>query len=157
MDRIVIEFPEHQIIIHAQLLVKKAPITCQAFWEILHIPLETTCRHAMYTGRELSVQLPASRAGSTSLHQVVPENLTCYPAPGELLYTFMPSYAWEGLPDPIYDLGIFYGHHCRTFFPMGWVAGNSFAVVDQEDLPKLAQMGNKAITEGIQRLRIRRA
>lgn len=157
MKRIEIFFPDHNVRIYAQLLSEKAPVTCNAFWDILDTQIETTARHAMYTGKELSVQLPDTRASETPLHHVVPENLTCFPAPGELLYTFMPAYAWEGIPKPIYDLGIFYGNNCRTFFPMGWLAGNRFAQVEPDDLEKLVLMGNKAITEGIQKMIIRKA
>jgi hypothetical protein len=151
-----ISFPKHDVVIRAGLLSEQAPATCQAFWELIREPLALTCRHAMYTGKEMSVQLPADKCSSTPLHQAAPENLTCFPAAGDLLYTFMPAYAWNGIPVPIYDLGLFYGRDCRTFFPMGWVPGNRFAVVESRDVEDFSRMGQKTSTDGQQTLIIER-
>lgn len=157
MKSFKIIFPEHDVVIRAHLLEEKAPKTCEAFWEVIKEPLETSGKHAMYTGKEISVQLPAERSFSTALHEVKPENISCYPLPGELLYTFMPAYAWGGMPNAIYDLGCFYGPDARTFFPMGWLPGNRFATVENDDLGVFEQMGVKANNEGIQKIRIERA
>lgn len=156
MKAFKLTFPEHGVSIRATLLEDKAPKTCQAFWDIIQEPLETNGRHAMYTGKEISVQLPGERAASTDLHEVPPENITCFPLPGELLYTFMPPYAWGGNPQAIYDLGCFYGPDARTFFPMGWIAGNRFAKVWDEDFETFGEMGSKANIEGVQQIVIER-
>lgn len=156
-NQIKLSFPHHQIEIWADLLTEKAPITCKAIWEILETPLQVSCKHAMYTGKELSIQLPQERCDTTPLHEVAPENQTCFPAVGDLLFTYMPPYAWNGIPAPIYDLGCFYGQDCRTFFPMGWVPGNRFAAIRQEDLETFALMGAKAIQEGQQTIILQRA
>jgi hypothetical protein len=151
-----ISIPQHQIKVIAGLLTDQAPVTSKAFWELIEQPITLSGKHAMYTGKEISTQLPLEQASSTQLHQVVPENLTCFPAAGDLLYTFMPAYAWNGIPYPIYDLGCFYGRDARTFFPMGWVPGNRFAVVRPADLEAFALMGQKTLLEGQQTLVIER-
>ncbi|MCF6138416.1 DUF3830 family protein [Pseudalkalibacillus berkeleyi] len=150
MRTFIIEFPKDNVVVRANLLDEKAPQTCEAFWNIIEVPLETSGKHAMYTGKEISVQFPQERCGSTALHEVRPENQTCFPQPGELLFTYVGAYAWEGMPKPIYDVGCFYGPDARTFFPMGWLPGNKFAKVWDEDLEKFAEMGTKASNEGIQ-------
>mgnify|MGYP005748836529 CR=1 FL=1 len=156
MKRFSIEFPDHDITIEAKLLEERAPKTCEAFWGIIEKPLHLTGKHAMYTGPEISVQLPKELCESTNLEKFPPENQTCFPSPGDLLFTFVPEFAWKGIPQAVYDLGCFYGPEARTLFPMGWLAGNRFATVEYKDLEKIAQIGSKVLLEGQQKLTIRR-
>ncbi len=156
MRTFIMEFPNDNIEIRATLLDDKAPNTCKAFWDVIETPLETSGKHAMYTGKEISVQFPAALCEKTDLHEVRPENQTCFPQPGELLFTYVGAYAWGGMPKAIYDVGCFYGPDARTFFPMGWLPGNRFAKVWEEDLEKFAEMGAKTGNEGIQAMNFRR-
>lgn len=156
MTKIEIEFPDSQIVIRAQLEEVKAPVTTESIKKILSKgPIETVGKHAMYTGKEISVQFPEDRCNGSGLTGDVKENLTCFPQPGDLLFTYMPAYAWGGVPSQIFDIGIFYGKDARTFFPMGWLPGNLFATVVPEDLEKLAELGSKVHLNGQQHLIIR--
>lgn len=153
MNSFKIEFPEHDMTLQVELFADKTPTTASNFLKLLEKgPLEVTGKHAMYTGKEISIQLSRELCENTSLHDPPKENLTCFPQPGDILFTFMPEYAWGGVPSPIYDIGLFYGRDARTFFPMGWLPGNLFARVREADLQKLGVLGEKTHTEGAQRI-----
>jgi len=157
MTKIEIEFPEHQISLRAELLEEQAPKTTESILKILSKePVKTTGKHAMYTGKEISVQFSEEICEGSGLSGEVKENLTCFPQPGDLLFTYMPAYAWGGVPSQIFDLGIFYGRDARTFFPMGWLPGNLFAKVIPEDLEKLARIGSETLLHGQQKIVIRK-
>lgn len=157
MKYFVIEFPDFQKSIKFDLLGDKAPETCRAFWEVIAEPVEIMCRHAMYTGKEISAQLPPEGHVKGLLYDPKPENLTCFPLPGDILFTFMPEYAFGGAPAPIFDIGIFYGRDARTFFPMGWVPGHLMAQAQsKEELEQLEEVGRRIHLEGQQRMIIRR-
>ncbi len=61
------------------------------------------------------------------------------------------------MPEPIYDLGVFYGRDSRLLLPVGWVPGNRFAQVEGDDLVALADVAARAQTEGKKQLILRRA
>lgn len=152
MRKFSVEFPERDVMIHFQLLEEKAPQTCAAFWDALSERVETMGKHAMYTGREISVQLDPKIHSDGTLANLPQENLTCFPLPGDILFTYMPKHAFGGLPFEIFDIGIFYGRDARTFFPMGWVPGNLFAQVLPEDAQKLAEIGQYISLHGQQKV-----
>ncbi|MFD1031698.1 DUF3830 family protein [Metaplanococcus flavidus] len=157
MNYFVIEFPDFNESIQFDLLTDKAPNTCRAFWEVIDEPVEIIVKHAMYTGKEISAQLPPEGKAKDELYNPKPENLTCFPLPGDILFTFMPEYAFGGAPVPIFDIGIFYGRDARTFFPMGWLPGHLMAQVHSaEELVRLQTIGQKVHSEGQQRMIIRR-
>ncbi|MFA9557711.1 DUF3830 family protein [Evansella sp. AB-rgal1] len=157
MKYFLIEFPEEGKEFKVELLTEKAPKTCEAFWEAISEPVEVFGKHAMYTGKEVSVQLPPNDKNKGLLYNAAPENLTCFPLPGELLFTFMPEHAFGGIPVPIYDVGIFYGRDARTFFPMGWLPGNLFAqLTSEEDKKELAEIGKNINVNGQQKIIFRR-
>jgi hypothetical protein len=148
-----IRFVESDVTLKARILEEKAPTTAQAFADLLQTSaIETTGKHAMYTGKEVSIQLPKRSCESTLLHEPPKENLTCFPQPGDILYTFMPAYAWGGIPQPIYDFGLFYGKEARTFFPAGWLPGNLFARIIDEDLEELEEIGRVIHLKGQQNI-----
>ncbi|MBE4908529.1 DUF3830 family protein [Bacillus luteolus] len=149
-----INFIDIDVSIRARLLSEKAPATTEAFLKLLKNPIPSTGKHAMYTGKEISIQLPVKSCEGTELHDPAKENLTCFPQPGDILFTFMPAYAWGGVPTPIYDFGLFYGRDARTFFPAGWLPGNLFARVLDEDMEELEEIGKLIHTKGQQRLRL---
>jgi|SRR5699024_2610258 len=158
MSDFKIIFPDAEVEVKAVLLNDKAPRTCEGFWKALAGLVETSGNHAMYTGREISVQLPGDVCKNGALHEVPKENLTCFPLPGDLLFTFMPKHAFGGLPFPIYDVGLFYGRDARTFFPMGWLPGNHFAMVSNEnERLKLEKVGGIINEEGRQRVVFKRS
>ncbi|MHB8619232.1 MAG: DUF3830 family protein [Chloroflexota bacterium] len=142
-SRFSITFLAEQIACVAELLPDLAPATCREF--LAALPLRLTGVHAMFTGREISLQLP--NAGP-----VPPENQTCFPLPGDLLWTSVPPYVWNGIPRPIQDVGIFYGRDCRTLMPIGWVPGNRFAAI-VENLAPFAEVCARCQREGAKELR----
>ncbi|WP_407270130.1 DUF3830 family protein [Radiobacillus sp. PE A8.2] len=157
MSHFLIVFPEVNIEVKVKLLFDKAPKTCEGFWDAIKEPIHTSGKHAMYTGREISVQIAPSDKEVSLLHDPAKENLTCFPLPGDILFTFMPEFSFSGLPFPIYDVGLFYGRDARTFFPMGWLPGNLFAQVDGEaELEKLAKMGQDINNNGQQKIIFKR-
>lgn len=158
MKQFIVEFPEGNHVVKYDLLFDKAPETCEAFWKVIEEPVEITVKHAMYTGKEISAQLPTNEKVKELLYKPNPENLTCFPLPGDVLFTFMPEYAFGGAPVPIYDIGLFYGRDARTFFPMGLAAGHLMAQVSsQEDLEILQAVGQEISKNGQQTMVIRRA
>jgi len=157
MKEFLIIFPDQNIEIKAYLMSEKAPITCDGFWEAIKNPIEILGQHAMYTGREISTQLPESLCDKGLLDNPTSENLTCFPLPGELLFMFMSKYSFEGNPFPIYDIGIFYGRNARTFFPMGWLPGNLFArVANEHEQYKLLEIGQYINCYGQQKVIFKR-
>lgn len=157
MSYFFIVFPDANVEIKIKLLFDKAPKTCEGFWEAIKSPIETSGKHAMYTGKEVSVQLTPDSQKGTLLDDPAKENLTCFPLPGDILFTFMPEYSFGGLPFPIFDVGIFYGRDARTFFPMGWLPGNLFAqVADEKELRKLAEVGQDFNVNGQQKVIFKR-
>lgn len=152
MPDLIIYFPKADIRVRAEWLPEKAPKTTEELMRVLADPYRTSGKHAIYTGKEISVQLAESLFPDSALKEHVKENLTCFPQPGDLLFTYMPKFAWDGIPSQIFDIGIFYGNNARTFFPMGWLPGNLFAKVVREDLEKLAKVGQSILLEGQQEI-----
>lgn len=153
-----LDFFEEGIRVRARLLTRLAPVTCEAMWRLAGLEPALTGVHASFTGRELSVRVPtdvAERAGG--LDALPPENQTILPLPGDLVWAYLPPYAWSGVPEPIYDLGVFYGRDSRLLLPVGWVPGNRFAQVEGDDLVALADVAARAQTEGKKQLILRRA
>ncbi|WP_423410465.1 DUF3830 family protein [Heyndrickxia sp. MSNUG] len=157
MSTFSITFVDSDVTLRAKLLTDRAPATSIAFDSIIkNGVIETSGKHAMYTGKEVSIQLPTDQCEQTPLHDPVKENLTCFPQPGDILFTFMPAYSWGGLPSAIYDFGLFYGKECRTFFPAGWIPGNLFARIVDEDLEELEEMGRIIHLKGQQNILIKK-
>jgi len=155
---IELDFYQEGVRVRARLLTELAPATCEAIWRLAGLQPTLTGVHAAFTGRELSVRIPkdiAAQAGG--LEALPPENQTVLPLPGDLVWAYLPPYAWGGVPEPIYDLGIFYGRDSRLFLPVGWVPGNRFAQVDSDDLAALADVASRAQVEGKKMLILRRA
>ena len=154
MREIRFEFVESGISAAAALLEDKAPRTCAALWEQLAEPLELTGTHAMWTGPEVSMQIPPGLARA-ELSELPPENLTVFPQAGALLWAYMPAYAFGGHPAQIFDIGLFYGPQGRLFLPMGWVPCNHFAQL-QGDWNAFQDACRRTRTEGAQLLRLER-
>ncbi|AZI45003.1 DUF3830 family protein (plasmid) [Deinococcus psychrotolerans] len=134
--------------LHAQLDPQLAPETCAAFSEALRTPVTIRTRHAMFTGPEMSMQLPAAQY--PQLLQVPQEAAVIMPVEGQVLFTSLPARVWPGSSEPILDLGIFYGPYGRTFFPSGWLPGNAFAHIAAEHFPLMKQIGRSLIESGAQ-------
>jgi len=152
--RVLIEFPDEKVTAIAKLLVDEAPKTCAAIWSALEAPMITTAVHAMYTGHEISLQVP-NESQRFDPGAVPKENLSAFPIPGDLLWSYVPAYVWPGTTNPILDIGIFYGRENRTFFPIGWFPGNRFGQIE-ENLGGLAEVCKRLLYEGAKQIRITR-
>lgn len=138
----------------ARLLEQQAPATSRALWKQLKNPLELKGTHAMWTGPEISLQIPAQQAIS-ELSEIPPENLTIFPQPGWLVWAFMQRHAFGGRPEPLYDIGIFYGPMGRIFLPVGWVPCNHFALL-QDDWNAFGEACRRTLSEGSRVFRFER-
>ncbi|MBB6097084.1 hypothetical protein HNR42_000498 [Deinobacterium chartae] len=133
-------------VLRADLDPANAPRTCEALTGALVEPVRIRVKHAMFTGPEMSMQLPHDRYAH--LLEVPQEAATILPQPGQVLFTPLPAYVWPGARTPILDLGLYYGPHARTFFPVGWLPGNAFARVRPEDFEAMRRIGAGLLDTG---------
>jgi hypothetical protein len=155
MKRIRITFVEEKVSAVAELLDGQAPETCRCIWELLAAPFENLAVHAMWTGRELSLGIPADCFANDEGLKVPPENQTVIPIPGDLIWNAYPPYQWQGNPKPVYDFGIFYGRDSRLLLPVGWRPSNRFGQIT-ENLEEFAKMAARVQLEGRKKLRVER-
>ena len=115
----------------AALLEDKAPANAAFLWRYLEVPRVVPSIHAMWTGPEISCPIPSGHLGEEPA--LPPENATLHPQPGDVVLAYVPARMWGGNPDPIFDIGLFYGPGARMLFPIGWLAGSVVAQVAPED------------------------
>ncbi len=126
--------------VRAVLLDDKAPANAAFLWAWAEAPRPVPAIHAMWTGPEISCPIPpAQLAGQGWATALPPENATLHPQPGDVVLAYVPARMWGGNPDPIFDVGLFYGPGARMFFPIGWLAGSVVAQVRPEDRAALAE------------------
>ncbi len=139
--------------LRAQLDAHLAPQTCAALQDALRSPVAVRVRHAMFTGPEMSMQLPPDRYAP--LLEVPQEAAVIMPTVGQVLFTVLPARVWPGSAGAILDLGIYYGPYGRTFFPSGWLPGNAFAHIVPDDHERMAQLGRSLLERGAQDVTLR--
>ena len=121
------------------LLEQHAPESSAFLWELLAFEREMPAIHAMWTGPEISCPIPTAMIDpKRNATPLAPENATVTPQAGDLVLAYVPAWMWGGNPEPVFDLGFFYGPGGRMLFPIGWLAGNVVARVDPQELPALA-------------------
>jgi hypothetical protein len=119
----------------ARLEEEAAPQTVAAFRRLL--PLESQIIHARWSGEACWIPFGELDAG------VGPENATCYPAPGELLF----------YPGGISETEILFPYGPTSFASKaGPLAGNHFATV-LEGAEELPELGRTTLWEGAQPIR----
>ena len=119
----------------AKLLADRAPNTCAAFTALL--PYRQRLIHARWSGEACWIPFGELDAG------VGPENATCYPAPGEILF----------YPGGISETEILFPYGPTSFASKaGPLAGNHFATV-LEGTEQLPELGRTALWEGAQPIR----
>jgi hypothetical protein len=124
----------------ADLLPGKAPENVDFLLRYLESPRVVPGLHAMWTGPEISCPIPSAHlVGADYAHALPPENATLHPQPGDVVLSYVPARMWGGSPDPIFDIGLFYGPGARMLFPIGWLAGSVVAQVRAEDRAALAE------------------
>ena len=111
-------------------------------------PVTVRVRHAMFTGPEMSMQLPPEPYAA--LLGVPQEAAVIMPVVGQVLFTVLPTHVWPGSTAPIIDLGVYYGPYGRTFFPSGWLPGNAFATVIPDDHDAMRRTGRALLDTGAQ-------
>src|SRR5512132_1211332 len=120
----------------ARLEDELAPATVAAFRRLL--PLESRIIHARWSGESCWIPFGELEVGFG------PENATCYPAPGQLLF----------YPGGVSETEILFPYGPTAFASKaGLLAGNHFATV-VEGTDRLAELGRKALWEGAQPMRI---
>ena len=125
--------------IKAPLLSGKAPENAAFFWDYLAEERTVGGMHAMWTGPEISCPIPADHLeGARYAKPLPPENATLNPQPGDIVLSYVPERMWGGSPNPIFDIGLFYGPGARLLFPIGWLAGSVVAKVPAADLEGFA-------------------
>jgi hypothetical protein len=119
----------------ARLEEEAAPQTVAAFRRLL--PLESRIIHARWSGEACWIPFGELDAG------IRPENATCYPAPGEILF----------YPGGISETEILFPYGPTSFASKaGPLAGNHFATV-LEGTEQLPELGRTALWEGAQPIR----
>lgn len=140
MTRLRIRSAASGLDVLADLLPAKAPENLAFLMAYLSAPRVVPGLHAMWTGPEISCPIPPDHlAGADYARALPPENATLHPQPGDVVLAYVPARMWGGNPDPIFDIGLFYGPGARMFFPVGWLAGSVVAQVRPEDRPALAE------------------
>ena len=112
-----------------------APLTVTAFRRLL--PLESRIIHARWSGEACWIPFGELDVGFG------PENATCYPAPGQLLF----------FPGGVSETEILFPYGSTSFASKaGALAGNHFATI-LEGVEQLPELGRKALWEGAQEIR----
>lgn len=131
---ILIAEPKSGMSVTALLLDAKAPANTDFLWEYLSEPRVVGGIHAMWTGPEISCPIPSDHLKGAAYAKVLPpENATLNPLAGDIVLAYVPERMWGGNPDPVFDIGLFYGHGARMLFPIGWLAGSVIAQVRPEE------------------------
>lgn len=127
-----------------------APVTVETLWTALEKPVSEIAVHAMFAGPEIMTGL-TGEAQSFDPTAIPNENQTCFPAPGECLWFYQGRNAMKGLPDELWEIGIFYDSGGRTFGPLGWTPVNIFGRVS-EDLDGFAEACRAIRLDGAKRI-----
>jgi hypothetical protein len=126
--------PRSALSVTALLLDSKAPDNVEFLWTYLAEPRLVPGIHAMWTGPEISCPVPAEHLTDKDWAKPLPaENATLTPQPGDIVLSYVPARVWGGNPNPIFDIGLFYGQGARLLFPIGWLAGSVVAQVRPEE------------------------
>ena len=141
--------------VHALLLDEKAPANAAFLWRYLETPRVVPSLHAMWTGPEISCPIPPAHLGDEPA--LPPENATLHPQPGDVVLASVPARMWGGNPEPIFDIGLFYGPGARMLFPIGWLAGSVVAQVAPGDRAALAAACGRIRQTGACEITFRRA
>lgn len=140
MTTLLIECASAGLSVRADLLEGKAPANCGFLRAYLSQKRAVPGIHAMWTGPEISCPVPSAHLTGADYAQPLPqENATLHPQPGDIVLAYVPARMWGGNPDPIFDIGLFYGPGARMLFPIGWLAGSVVAQVRPTDRVALAE------------------
>lgn len=121
-----------------ELLDAAAPQSCAFLWDLAERGARFEAVHAIWTGPEISVPMPASTLPEgMPTPAIPPENATSYPEAGDIVLAYLAAGSTKGLPQgPFYDIGLFYGGGGRLLMPFGWIQANVCARIVADDLAK---------------------
>jgi hypothetical protein len=124
--------------VRCELLDAQAPQSAEFLWQLAQRGLSFEAMHAMWTGPEISVPMPAATLPDDLAALSIPEeNATVNPALGEIVLAYAGAGSIKGLPPGnFFDIGIFYGEGGRLLMPFGWMRANVCARILPEDLAK---------------------
>ena len=145
---------EENISAIAELLEEQAPVTCEALWQALETPIVHKGIHAMWTGREIMVEIPQENYRFDPL-SVPLENATIYPLPGDLMWAYFADHVERGFSRSIWDFIIIYGPDSTVNCALGTLPANVWAHIT-ENLTAFAAGCETLRTEGMKTFRIRR-
>ena len=152
--RIELVFVERGVRATAELLEEDAPAVCAALWQALEVPLEAKVTHAVRSGQEVMLDLPpANRRFDPA--GVPPQNVTVYPAPGDILWAYLPPYWLKGFREGLWDFIIVYGLSILSALQTGPLPSSHWARITS-GLPEFAAECARASTEGQILLRVSR-
>jgi hypothetical protein len=121
---ILAEEPASGLAARFRLLEDQAPVGTRFLRRLLQAPRAIAGIHAMWTGPEISCPIPLAMIPEDARDRLPAENATIHPQPGDLVLAYLPPRMWGGGPDPVFDLGFFYGPGARMLFPIGWLPGS---------------------------------
>lgn len=130
--------PQSGLSARCRLLDEAAPESAAFLWDLAGRKAEFEAMHAIWTGPEISVPMPASTLPAGMAHPAIPaENATSYPEAGDIVLAYLAAGSTKGLPPgPFYDIGFFYGGGGRLLMPFGWIQANVCARIVDEDFAK---------------------
>ncbi|GGB60915.1 DUF3830 family protein [Blastomonas aquatica] len=130
--------PQSGLSARCRLLDDAAPQSAAFLWDLAERKAGFEAIHAIWTGPEISVPMPASTLPSGMAQPAIPaENATSYPDCGDIVLAYLAAGSTKGLPPgDFYDIGLFYGSGGRLMMPFGWIQANVCARILDEDLAK---------------------
>ena len=130
--------PQSGLSARCRLRDDAAPVSAAFLWDLAERKAGFEAMHAIWTGPEISVPMPASTLPQGMAQPAIPaENATSYPQAGDIVLAYLASGSTMGLPPgDFYDIGLFYGQGGRLLMPFGWIQANVCARILDEDLAK---------------------
>jgi hypothetical protein len=146
MRRIKITEPLSSFSARCDLLDDLAPASCAFLRELAARQASFEAMHAIWTGPEISVPIPASALDEDLAARDVPvENATSFPEAGDIVLASIAAGTIKGLPPGnFFDIGVFYAPGGRLLMPFGWLQASVCARIVPEDFAA-AQESAKAI------------
>jgi hypothetical protein len=145
-DEIVFRFLDEGVAAPARLLREQAPETCRAVWDAL--PAAGLARHAIYSGSEVYLVLPAPLAPPR-------EHATTIVGPGVVGFLTVEKGSGYGIEEDYSEVCWFYDLDATPSMPEGPIAVNVFAGLHEADA--FFAVCRRMRLEGAKRLEIARA
>lgn len=152
--RLYLKFVEKNVQGTIDMYWDNAPVTCRTIWDALETPIRVPAMHAMFSGPEIMMGLP-KEAQTFDPRGLPPENQSCFPSAGELLWFYQAPNLMKGLSEEFWEVGLFYGEGGRIFGPLGFSPCTFFARMT-EGLDEIATMCGSIRVEGIKTVEIGR-